>query len=275
MKRFLLVTFGMAICLSLGVPSARAQTSGVTASYAAGYNMVGGPAGTDFSAADFMTTYSSSGYTTPASKVASQCQGYWAWFTSPTVVTLNPSATGPTQTCPVQVGWNLIGNPFAGAAALPTGTLAYYWDTAKQGYDQISAIPPGGAAWVYAASSGSITLTIVSTTNVPATTVTIDAFDGAGPFQVHVGDSVKVQVPATTPMQATANPTFLQLETAGVQGDMSCVNTNSCAISLVNRFWIYQAIAAGKTFIVFAPTCLTAHPACGLPEFAIEIDILP
>jgi hypothetical protein len=203
------------------------------------------------------------------------CQGYFAFFLNPTALTFTSSAVGPTQVCNLQVGWNLVGNPFAGAAQLPTGVDAYYLNTTRGSYDIVNVIPAGGSVWIDATpDTRQLKLTIVPTQSSNASTVTIDAFAGAGPYRVHVGDSIKVEIASASNYLAQVNSAYLALETAGISGPMSCIG-QSCAISLVNRFWIYQAVAEGTTYIVFNPSCLQIKPACGIPSFAIEIDIVP
>jgi hypothetical protein len=275
MRRVLILGCLLAYGLVSGTTQAHAQTTSSVSSYVAGWNMVGAPAQTDLSAASYLSTYIAGGYITPSGSRAIACQGYWAYFTNPTNITLQSNGPTTSQTCILQPGWNMVGNPFAGAAQLPDGVRAYYWNPKRDAYDVVTLIPPGGSVWILSGTASNVVLTFVPVATPPPSTVTIEGIAGMGPFNVHVGDSIKIEVPTVTSLEATADPTYLHLETSGISGPLTCVPSGSCAISLVNRFWIYQAIAPGKTFIALNPTCLQVKPACGQPSFAIEIDIAP
>lgn len=275
MKRCLLVCWLLLMGL-VAVP-ALAQTSGtVTVTYAAGWNMAGGPPGTDLSPAVSLNAFQSGGYSMPASARTETCVGYWAYFNSVTRVTLAPSLPGPTQSCPVQAGWNLVGNPFDSPAALPSVT-AYWWDPTVGRYVSVNAIPTGGAAWIYSPVAGSITLSASTTpaTPQPPISLTLTDASGAGPYQVHVGNLIELLLPSAESQVATTNPLLLQLQGAGVTGDMSCVGDPGCQIGFLNRFWIWKAIRPGTAYISVAPACSQAQPPCAAPARQIQIDILP
>jgi hypothetical protein len=132
--------------------------------YPPGYSQVGGPAGTNFGAAEQVFAYNaaSNSYTpvsaTNISSAAPTCQGYWAFFANAASVTIPvTSKSGDTATCNLAAGWNLVGNPFASNALLPAGTTAYHWNGTA--YDTVSAIPLGGAVWIYETAATSVTLT--------------------------------------------------------------------------------------------------------------------
>jgi hypothetical protein len=141
-------------------------TTTVTQLYSPGYQQVGGPAGSNFGVAEAVFSYSSasnsytnvSASSTALSSAAPACTGYWAYFAAPASVTLPASSKpGDTATCTLAAGWNLVGNPFASAAALPSGTTAYHWNGTS--YDVVGQIPLGGAVWIYSAAAGTVTLT--------------------------------------------------------------------------------------------------------------------
>jgi hypothetical protein len=132
--------------------------------YGPGYQQVGGPAGTNFGAAEAVFAYNSTSnsYTpvsaTNVSSAPPICQGYWAYFANAASVSIPvTSKAGDTATCNLAAGWNLVGNPFASNALLPAGTTAYHWNGTA--YDTVSAIPLGGAVWIFETAATSITLT--------------------------------------------------------------------------------------------------------------------
>ncbi|MDQ2741162.1 MAG: hypothetical protein M3Z66_02535 [Chloroflexota bacterium] len=259
-----LVLLGLAL-LSLPA-SANAQLAASSVPYASGFTMVGGPPGTDFSGALALFAYGPSGYSSPAVKQATLCGGYWAYFSQPTQVTI-PASAGGTQACPLQQGWNLVGNPFQTPAALPAGLTGFYWDTTTNQYTTVTSIPVGGAVWVYTSAPASIML------STPGTVI-ISSLTSPGPYTAHVGDIVELLIPAQPGYMASADPVYLQLVGAGVTGPLSCLG-NSCALSLNNNFFKWKAIQAGTTAIAVSPLCLRTVPPCGLPSYAISVTILP
>ncbi len=146
-----------------------AGTTGPTTTtqiYPPGYNMVGGPAGTNFGAAEALFTYDATSGTyatassTNISSAAPSCVGYWAYFASATSVNITvTSKPGDTATCQLSQGWNLVGDPFGSAAQLPSGVVAYHYNPTSQAYDQVSQIPVGGAVFIYEAGPNTVLLT--------------------------------------------------------------------------------------------------------------------
>ncbi|MBV9281635.1 MAG: hypothetical protein JOZ41_16265 [Chloroflexi bacterium] len=148
------VALAVALVSALVPGSTRAAQTAVQ--YAPGWNLVGGPPGTDLSSAEALFVYRTGAYATAGGTATTVCQGYWAYFPAPTVVTLAPAADA-TQTCTLQAGWTMVGNPLDQPAALPPSLDAAAWDPISGRYVRPTAIPPGGAIWVY--SSGASTLT--------------------------------------------------------------------------------------------------------------------
>lgn len=268
----LLAATALLLVFALVPTSTQAQTATtILASYSAGWNMVGGPPGTDFSvASDFYAWGPPDGYVPTPTRKTALCTGYWALFRDPARVALNGASVGPTQSCPLYVGWNLIGNPFGGLALLPAGMTAWRWNPIRGAYDTVNSIPTGGSVFIYSDVLSSVTLTYAPDTTRTPVTVTVSDINQIGPFTLHVGDSFKLVLPLSTPHTATADPAYLGLEGAGEIGDMSCIEGPSCAIGFLNQYWLWQAIAPGTTSIQIA-----CYGACTESPVTIGITILP
>lgn len=266
------------ICLAvLAIHPAAAQTSpSAVGIYAAGWNMVGGPPGTAFTGATAFYAYGPGGYVTISAPTAgTNCQGYWADFPVATTIRL-PLSIGPVQDCSLAAGWNLVGNPFSGPAALPPDLTAYHWNPAKGAYDIVNTIPTGGAVWVYAASPTTIELTYAAHFGNITPTVDIIDFFPAGPITVHVGDTIRLRVSVNTPYNARASSSLLHLDSAGTLSDLTCLNDPSCTpVTTYNQFWLWTAVAPGTTSILAIPRCPSGNVPCVNPEIAIQVNILP
>lgn len=276
MKRLFL---GALLLLLSGVVSpAHAAGTTTTGVYPAGWSMVGGPPGTDFSSAAVLYAYdpASGTYVTPGSRQATLCQGYWAYFNASATVPLAAPISASTQSCALQAGWNLVGNPFTAPALLPAGTTAYTWNPARGAYDLVSAIQPGASAWVYTPAPSSIVLvnSAAPPTTVPPNLL-INSQNGIGPYTVHVGNTIRLIIPSTSPSDVTINPAFLRLDSAGYTTDMSCIGDPACQINPLSQYYDFTAIAAGTTYIAISPRCLRSVPPCAAPTQAIQINILP
>jgi hypothetical protein len=139
----------------------------VNVPYAPGWQQVGGPAGSNFSVAEAMFEYdataqnyvNTSASSGNISSAPPSCVGYWAYFAAPMVVSLTAtSKTGDTAACTLAAGWNLVGNPFATPAELPSGVQGYHWNGTS--YDLQGKIPVGGSVWIFNdGTHNSLTLT--------------------------------------------------------------------------------------------------------------------
>jgi len=138
--------------------------------YTPGYNMVGGPPNSNFSSVEAVfsyspTTNSYSNVTASAANLSSAapaCTGYFAYFAAATSVNIPAtSKPGDTAACTLAPGWNLIGNPFASPATVPTGTTAYHFN--GSGYDVVGQIPVGGAVYIFNSGTTSSTLVFTAT----------------------------------------------------------------------------------------------------------------
>ena len=269
------------LVLAVAAPRAHGQTTSATGVYSAGWNMAGGPAGTDFSRAAYLYAWQNGTYVAQSSKVATGCGGYWAYFNTATTVPLAAPSGATSVTCPLQFGWNVVGNPFAVRAILPAGVTAYHWNPQRGDYDVVSTLNPGDAVWIYSPAPGTITLTTTpaTATAVPATpvppTLVIDAFAGAGPYTIHVGDSIRVIVPSIVPSTVSADSNYLTLEGAGVQYELTCIGDPLCQTNPTVQFWTYRSVAAGSTSIAVTPRCGSQAPPCLEPSRLIQLSILP
>src|SRR5436305_10131543 len=95
--------------------------------------MVCAVTGTSLVGADGVFAYDGAGYVPIAPATLTTCAGAWAYFSQQTTVTLvsTPAAhaaPGSTQTCALQAGWNLVGNPTSESVGLPPDVTAYHWN---------------------------------------------------------------------------------------------------------------------------------------------------
>jgi hypothetical protein len=241
--------------------------------YTTGYNMVGGPTGTDLSAADEAFSFANSAYTLLTGP-ATACQGYFAYFTHPTTIGL-PSATGPTRVCHLGAGWTLLGNPFSGAALLPSGTTGAYWNPTTKSYSQVTAIPQGGAVYVYTTVAQDITLTYqpVPGNSAPIINITDTT---QGPITLHVGDIVHVQFQRPNAEVLSYDTLYFKGISGGTTFPTTCYNPSFCVVTDSSLSWTGQVLTAGQTFFTFSPICFYNSPgSCLFKPQAISVNILP
>lgn len=272
-RRSLLTALLAVLALLPATALAQSATTTLAVNFPAGYNMVSGPTGTDFSAAARLFGYAGGQYYTPSSRLAVPCVGYWAYFAAATTVTIAPNAGEASHLCAVAAGWSMLGNPFSSTASLPAGVTGWYWNAATASYQQVTSIPAGGAVWVYSSAPRTLTLTNPAAVAAPPTVV-INQFT-TGPVSVRVGNTIKVLMPVNEPGTVTVDPEFIRPDTAGTTYELTCVGDPACQIMATQLFWQGHAIAAGTTFLTVSPACLQSIPACGAPSRSIEIDIRP
>ena len=147
----------------------------VSVTYPPGYNMAGGPPGSNFGSAEKVFTYNPAtntftdvtGSQQSLSSAPPACIGYWVYFASSTTVNLpSPSTVASPATCTLQPGWNLVGNPFTTPAALPTGTTGLWWNPSAPGggaYQPQGFIPVGGAVLIQNTGTTATTITLTAT----------------------------------------------------------------------------------------------------------------
>ncbi len=138
---------------------------GFSVTYAAGWNLVGGPTGTVLTGTAgsiYTLTPSSGAYVAlPSNTPLQGGVGYWAYFPGPATVTLPQTVTTST-TAPLPAGpFVLIGNPSDAMATVSgSGAVVLTYDPASGMYAQTNQLLPGQGAW--AASSVGGQLSIVS-----------------------------------------------------------------------------------------------------------------
>jgi hypothetical protein len=184
------------------------------------------------------------------------CQGLFAYFAAPADVALAPDSGG-TQTCQLQPGWNMVGDPFADPAMLPPGIIGFFWDPTADRYVGEGQIPAGGAVWLYTASAQSITLQDAPEGSLTLAGVPVQQ----QPVELHVGEYLTLLVHAAgngPAWVARADAAYLPLLGSGTlpSGDY---------------FYRWQARASGDTGITLDPACLQA--GCAQPSLVIRITI--
>jgi len=151
-----------------GAVQVNLTTSGGTATggpitYQPGWNLVSGPAGTLFTQASnplyTLTATSGGSYTTvPNTQGTASGQGYWAYFTTATTVSLSgTSQTSATVTAPAGQ-YIMIGNPSSTKSVTVSGADVVYTYTATGGYVATTTLAPGQGAWAYSAAGGTLTI---------------------------------------------------------------------------------------------------------------------
>jgi hypothetical protein len=262
-----LLTCVVAMLAALGVSRAGATTTtpSLPVTYPAGWNMVAGTPGTNLSPLGTVYSYSGSGYASSNAAIVSDCTGYWAQLAQATTLQLYvppeaasgsyPPPFGSAVTCSLNPGWTLVGNPLPGAALLQPGAVGWWWNPQTGVYELSATIKLGGALWIYSAGQGAITLYFA-----PADTVAINR--SLTRQQMHVGQHVAVLAAGTGTTVIAGN---LVLEAAVTVGD---------AAQPV-QLWLFQANAVGIATIVIQLPCEHAHPPCLIPDFIIEIDVVP
>lgn len=131
-------------------------------SYAAGWNLIGLPAGTP-TAETVGPLYTirpdGEGYEVlPASTPLQAGRGYWTYFDRPT--TLQLAQVGPVNArLQFPAGrWALVGNPGQAPVAVIEPALVAIYDEVLQAFAYSLLIPPGRGAWVYPLQGGTFTL---------------------------------------------------------------------------------------------------------------------
>lgn len=164
--RYALAFIAVMACLA-GASSprpARTSASAVTVSYPAGWNLVGGPAGTTLSGAygklytfGFKDTQYE-GYAVDSPLTGGL--GYWAYFPNGGTATLGES--GPCVIA-VPIGaheWVMVGHPWASGTATVRGAERVLKYQPGNGYVSGVSLKPGEAAWAYSSVATSAAIVV-------------------------------------------------------------------------------------------------------------------
>ena len=176
---------GLLACGVIGPALLSEPNAGVTVTYAAGWNLVAFPPGTD------LTTVAGPFYTwQPAEQSYTLVSpdrglpantGAWVYFTAPTTVVLSTGSTAPVSFGLIPQQWALLGDPSGGAkAVINTATIAYTYDPLN-GYQPTQALLPGRGVWVMPeqGSHAAITITPLSAFGLALTSVSFTSPCGA------------------------------------------------------------------------------------------------
>jgi hypothetical protein len=259
--------------------------TGTPVTYAAGYNMVGGPTGMSLAPAEVAYYFSNGAYGALSGRTATACQGYFAYFSTRLNLTVPAGSTGPTQTCHLTAGWNLLGNPFSGSAQLPAGLTGYYWDPGSASYLQLNTIPQGGAVYVYATVAEDVILTyqgVPVTTPTGSTTTTtttakvvIISDTTTGPITIHVGDQIQVVFTHPNAEVVSYDSLFFKSVSGGATYPTTCYNPNFCVVSIASTTWTGQAQTIGTTDLTFSPLCYSNSPAgCLFSPHDVKVNVI-
>ncbi len=134
---------------------------GGTATYPAGWNIVGAPDGTVLPV-DAWTWESVRGQygRVPAGTPLSGGRGYWAYFTAAQSIPLAAGGTASVRIAAPAGGWVLIGDPSASSGATISGADAVYtYDPNAGVYNPATSLGPGGGAWAISFAGGDVVVT--------------------------------------------------------------------------------------------------------------------
>lgn len=141
--------------------TALSQNAGPSVTYAAGWNLVGGPAGTTLMGANgplYAFRAGDTSYeTVSAGSPLTAGVGYWAYFNTAVTETL-PMNMGQPSAMPLPAGqFVLIGNPNS-VPMIVTGADTVLTYDAVHGYQAATMLQPGQGAWAFSNNGGSLTM---------------------------------------------------------------------------------------------------------------------
>lgn len=153
--------------------AAQTPTAGLSIAFPAGWNLVSFPAGTSLSSLPGPLYTLQPGDTNyevvQPSQGSKNGVGYWAYFAAPTTLILGAGSTASMQVALPPRQWAMLGNPSGGSefAKISGIDSACYYDP-RSGYNcgpctvaQCVQLNPGQGAWVYSASGGIATISLV------------------------------------------------------------------------------------------------------------------
>src|SRR5579871_2597857 len=133
---------------------------GGTASYPAGWNIVGVPDGTTLPVDAWRWEPGRGAYARlPAGTPLAGGRGYWAYFPAPQTLPLAPSGATTVSISAPAGAWVLIGDPSGTSGATIVGADASYsYDPAAGVYNPTRTLGPGGGAWALSVAGGTIVI---------------------------------------------------------------------------------------------------------------------
>jgi len=157
----------LAALLAIGTPAARAQSAGQTRKYAAGWNLVAAPPGTNFSVASTLYTAQPNdpGYeqSQPSDGTIAGF-GYWADVSSVDIsgysraVTLAAGSSAPYTVSVPPGQWVMVGNPSGMLLASVQGADVSYVFDPVNGFEPSTVLQPGQGAWVGSTAGAVVTV---------------------------------------------------------------------------------------------------------------------
>lgn len=161
------LAFAVVIVCLAGISSVRPEplgASAMTVSYPAGWNLVGGPAGTTLAGAYgklYTFGFKDTGYEGYAADTPlTGGLGYWAYFPGGGSATLGTS--GPCVIAvPIGAGeWVMVGHPWASGTATVRGAERVLKYQPGSGYVSGVTLKPGEAAWAYSSVATSAAVVV-------------------------------------------------------------------------------------------------------------------
>lgn len=227
-----------------------------------GWNLVGGPAGTMFPTALYTWNAISGQYQTvsPGTPVQSG-QGYWAFFSNQTSVTLNGGSSSSITLSLAAGQWQQTADPSGTENATVSGAdLVFSYNPTTASYNQSTTLLPGQGAWVL--SFAGATVQVVPALQAPSScgaTTNVTSSQNSQTLAMHVGDCIVLELsgPYSTWSVQVANPAILsqvQPASGSFQG-------------------AYQAISTGQTTLTATsnPPC---YPLCLVPSLLFRLTVV-
>lgn len=147
---------------SVGSAAPAAGSGAPVAAFAAGWNLIAAPPGTDLAGADgplYTLQPGESTYETAVAGATTAGFGYWAFFSGPTSAALGAGA-GTAYSVRAPAGqYIMIGDPSGTVPAQVSGADAVYVYDAAAGYQQTARLNPGQGAFAISLRGGTITVT--------------------------------------------------------------------------------------------------------------------
>ena len=134
-----------------------------TVTYQAGWNMVAGPAGMMFSQAQnplYTIQLGTNQYTTQQNtQGVAAGAGYWAYFASPTTVTLSGTSSTATTVTLAPGTYAFVGNSSTTATVTVSGADAcFLYSPASNSYSIVSTLSPGQACAAFSTDGATVTV---------------------------------------------------------------------------------------------------------------------